>query len=154
MKWEQQIGESCLAYALWSIGAITKQERDEYVSDVLPHLESVQDQMEWVNAVVPWAAPLLSEVINKSGKSTAFIAATSPVIPANGTGVLSLRFVPEDASEPPTHHAMAYAAGKVLDPDGPGTLETWGEFSARALRDYSKRAILLSVAPKKRSRKA
>lgn len=154
MKWEQQTKDACLAYALWSIGGITKEERDEYAQYVAPYLRSAEEQVQWVRDMAPWAEPLITGAINTGGKPADVVAASSPVIPANGTGVLSLRQYATRPGDTNGNHAMAYASGKVLDPDGPGRLETWEEYTERMMRDYGRRVVLLAVAPKKRSRKA
>lgn len=151
MKWEKQIGPSCLGYALWSIGALTEDERNEYRDHVAPYLQSAEEQLQWVRDTVPWAAPVI-RILGHNQMAAA--EAASPVIPSRGTGVLTLRRIATIPGDTDGNHAMAYASGKVLDPDGHGRLETWEEYSARVLREHGWRVILLATTPKKRSRKA
>lgn len=155
MKHERQTGPSCLGHALWSIGAIDKATRDEYAEHVAPYVRTAEEQIGWVRSVAPWAEGVLTSAIGSSSKSADMLAGASPVIPSKGSGVLSVRLFATRDGEESNNHAMAYSDGMLMDSDSDyGKPETWKHFSARVMREHGLRAVLLGVAPRKRSRKA
>lgn len=149
MKWEHQTHNACLAYAMWSVGQITKEERDHYAQEVAPNL-SFREQLEWTQRHAPALAGALVEV---NGYASPYFTAGTPtaVIPQKGTGVVLTRVIETD--EAVNGHAMAYHSGMVLDPAGPGRLETWEGLRMR-YKAAGRTITFKRAVPTQRKRKA
>lgn len=141
-----QTHNACLAYALYFIGALPMEEVKEYEAAVVPALYTgTLEQLEWVADTVPFALPAYEEYMHKV--KGIVITADAVTIPKKGKGVAMLVVTGDN----PGGHAVAYENGLILDPAGPGIMETWEEMETRYLSAF--RFIELeSIAPYKRGR--